>query len=620
MKKILSMLTTLAIVHVAIESHSQGWGSHLLISAKLDGAHEVPSVNTEGVGIAGLTLNATRDTLFVNISVNGFDSPITGIHLHKGAEGNNGPIVLHLTPYLQGSRVNTYFSGTALPDTLISHLLGGGYYVNVHTEDHPGGEIRGQLSLEKDWGFTANLNGAQEVPAVTTDAIGQGMFKLSKDKSKLIVHVLAHGLSGKIISAHFHKGSVGVAGPIVKDLTPFISGKAIDTEVDSSGILNDLLSGNLYVNLHTDSNKTGEIRGQLVPDSRNLIFDAKADAGQEAPAVDAPAKGLITVKLAPGLDSIWYDALFTDLSGPINAAHFHKAAPGVSGGIIIHLTSGISGNKVSGVVTGAGVNTTFINDLLHGDIYINAHTTAHPSGEVRGQLWRQARIGFPVSLDGKQETPPNESKGSGTGIVSIDKDGTNLYYGVVVSGLSDTLTGAHFHFGLPGQPGPIIHHLTSQFVKKDTIDHAFGFIQANDIAPLNGLTKANVMGFLKDSVYINLHNHNYPNGEIRGQVSKPSEEGIVLDVNNAASNASATMLLSPNPAADKVNITLSSAFQGSATIIVSNMMGQEVYSAPVAFAGVSQSFEVDLQHLPNGIYAVKLENGNFKEVSRIVKN
>lgn len=65
-------------------------------------------------------------------------------------------------------------------------------------------------------------------------------------------------------------------------------------------------------------------------------------------------------------------------------AHIHLGAPGVSGGIMVPLTATMDGTT-TGTVT---VADSVIAHLRAGDAYVNVHTAARPSGEIRGQLVR----------------------------------------------------------------------------------------------------------------------------------------------------------------------------------------------------------------------------------------
>lgn len=113
--------------------------------------------------------------------------------------------------------------------------------------------------------YTAKLDGASEVPAITTTATGAATAKFDTASKNLSWTVTYSGLSGAATAAHFHgPAAVGAnAAPIVPisgSLASPISGKATLTDAQAA----DLAAGKLYFNIHTDANKGGEIRGQMM--------------------------------------------------------------------------------------------------------------------------------------------------------------------------------------------------------------------------------------------------------------------------------------------------------------------------------------------------------------------
>ncbi len=130
--------------------------------AALTGANESPSNASTATGTFTATLDETAGTLTWTLSVPNIKDA-TMAHIHTGAAGTNGPIVLNLfaalptgpTTILPASSITT--SGTAKAidlvgplaqnfPGLISAIKGGTAYVNVHTVANPGGEIRGQVA------------------------------------------------------------------------------------------------------------------------------------------------------------------------------------------------------------------------------------------------------------------------------------------------------------------------------------------------------------------------------------------------------------------------------------------------------------------------------------------
>ena len=111
----------------------------------LSGAQSVPPVDTSGTGTADLTYDpATREVTW-NITYSGTSSPVTMAHFHGPAkEGQNGPVVIWLTK--QGSQPTNPIAGSAtLTPEQAKEFEASEWYINVHTQSHPAGEIRGQV-------------------------------------------------------------------------------------------------------------------------------------------------------------------------------------------------------------------------------------------------------------------------------------------------------------------------------------------------------------------------------------------------------------------------------------------------------------------------------------------
>lgn len=114
----------------------------IIFVASLNSSQEVSAtpVNSPATGFATLTLN-DNGSATISLSFSGLTSTQIGAHIHGGAVGVNGPI---LFPLPLGNFTN--FSLGVLTQTQIDRLRAGLWYVNVHTTNFPGGEIRGQLS------------------------------------------------------------------------------------------------------------------------------------------------------------------------------------------------------------------------------------------------------------------------------------------------------------------------------------------------------------------------------------------------------------------------------------------------------------------------------------------
>lgn len=123
-----------------------------LFTTTLSGAEEVDpetgalgAGDPDGSGLATLTVNPGQKEVCYEISVEDITLPAIGAHIHVGDAGENGPVVVPLTPP-DASGVS---SGCAeVPRELALAIIQNpeGYYVNIHTSDFESGAIRGQLS------------------------------------------------------------------------------------------------------------------------------------------------------------------------------------------------------------------------------------------------------------------------------------------------------------------------------------------------------------------------------------------------------------------------------------------------------------------------------------------
>jgi hypothetical protein len=114
------------------------------LSAVLTGAAEVPGPgDPDGSGTATLTVNPGLGQVCFALTVSGI-APATAAHIHLGAVGVAGPIVVGLTPPTGGSASGCVRVDRALALDILKNPSS--YYVNVHNAEFPAGAVRGQLS------------------------------------------------------------------------------------------------------------------------------------------------------------------------------------------------------------------------------------------------------------------------------------------------------------------------------------------------------------------------------------------------------------------------------------------------------------------------------------------
>ncbi len=113
--------------------------------ADLKGLSEVPANSTMGTGTANVTFDPATKLLKWTVTYSGLTGPATMGHFHGPAEpGKNAPVVI---PFAKPA--SPIEGSTTLTDAQAADLAAGKWYVNIHTAEHKGGEIRGQVTAAK---------------------------------------------------------------------------------------------------------------------------------------------------------------------------------------------------------------------------------------------------------------------------------------------------------------------------------------------------------------------------------------------------------------------------------------------------------------------------------------
>jgi hypothetical protein len=237
--------------------------------------------------------------------------------------------------------------------------------------------------------IAAAMVAANEIPTPKGDVgNARGTFTATLTKSgtgaELSWKLEFSGLSGNAIAAHIHVAAPGVAGPVRVPLCAPCSSGVTGTATITADVLDAILNGRAYVNVHTPTNPAGEIRDQV-----GIAASVKTTlrAAQERPKPKgklAKAKGTFTATVTRTGTSgvITWRLTFAKLSGRAIAAHIHSGARGKAGPVIVPLCAPCR----SGARGRATVSESVLNALESGRTYVNVHTPKNPAGEIRGQL------------------------------------------------------------------------------------------------------------------------------------------------------------------------------------------------------------------------------------------
>ncbi len=223
-------------------------------------------------GSATFSLNADSTVLSYDIRVAGVPN-VSAAHIHNAPAGVGGGVVFPLAGEIVDSEwvsTGTWRSDDVdrpLTAALLAEVLAGNTYVNVHTADYGGGEVRGQIV-----DLAATIDRAQEVPPIPVSG-GTGTFTLSADRRSLTYDIRVVGVPN-VTAAHFHNAPAGSNGGVVRSLSGSVEdGVWISTGIwhaddDSQPLTLDmvrlLVSRQLYINVHTADYGSGEVRGQVL--------------------------------------------------------------------------------------------------------------------------------------------------------------------------------------------------------------------------------------------------------------------------------------------------------------------------------------------------------------------
>ena len=109
------------------------------VSVKLTGAEEVPPVKTSATGSGSFRL-AEDGTITGSVTTK--DVAGTAAHIHFGAKGKNGPVIV---PLAKNGDTYSVPAGRKLTEAQVKAFKQGELYVNVHSARHKGGEVRAQI-------------------------------------------------------------------------------------------------------------------------------------------------------------------------------------------------------------------------------------------------------------------------------------------------------------------------------------------------------------------------------------------------------------------------------------------------------------------------------------------
>jgi hypothetical protein len=531
----------------------------------LSGTQEVPPVDTPASGIAELEIDLDTGAVSGILVVE--DMEPTAAHIHDGFAGSNGPILVHLEQDAADPNRFSFAANAALTSAQLDRLLEGGLYLNVHSQAHPPGEVRGQILPA---GFSlvfAELSGREQVPVQDTLARGRAAVTLDDSTpTTAAVHATLFGL-GNATNVGLHEGFAGTTGPLLAALAQsttdpnhwFSNGLELGDED-----LEALRAGRAYLNASTTASPDGVIRGQFVPEGIAVIVDVLSGA-EEVPPVDTTAAGTSALTLDLDSRAFEFHVNTTDFE-QANAAHIHDGFAGTNGPVLVPLQrDGMNLARWSATGTFSAED---MQKLFAGALYINVHSPEHPPGEIRAQLKPDNIEVIFAALEGEQVVPPVVTTAGGLAAVTVDKEDRDVVAHVRLENLPMSTSGA-IHRAPAGENGPELIALQQD---TDDVNHWFGTGPLSDEGDFDA--------FLQDGLYVLIGSGTHPDGEIRGQLVREAEAAFpvapVVVINSPEDGSTVNDTITVSASVDATEAIVEVTFLVDGTAIGS--VGAEPYA------------------------------------------
>jgi hypothetical protein len=363
--------------------------------------------------------------------------------------------------------------------------------------------------------FHAELNGSEQIPAVTT--AGRGLITLlySPDRTKVTVSGLLVDLDGDVTALTLHIGKTGEVGAELLDLMPVVHGRELFGEVDvPQALLQNLLPDRAYASVSTTVHPDGALRGQFICET-DLDFRGILTGGEAVPANSSVGIGFGGIHFPTGSEDIVYAFLLKDLSSPITEIGIYEGLPGQNGPLV-HLMTGFAGGFVQGLIELTALPPDFLRLAREGQYYVAVKTELFPEGELRGQLGFLGYFTSFAPVNAAQNVP---NQGSSPGFAFshnvLNQTIDSLTTTVFVNGITPVTV--DIRASAPGTNGPVYQ----------TLDPTATPSIFRKTYPLDAL---HLTDFAQGRLYVSVTTAARPNGEIRGQMKNSLRKGYAFDL------------------------------------------------------------------------------------------
>jgi PKD repeat protein len=263
-----SCVLVVTVVLAALSVAPIGFAQTEWFAAHLAGDREVGNPGDAdgwGLGVVGID----DDTVWYHLWVTDISAP-TAAHVHAGAAGVNGGVVVDFSPSFEEVSSGTYVATGSVSAAagVVADLLENpaAFYVNVHNADHPAGAVRGQVLGDgpSTAALAGTLRGSRQVDS-SGDPDGRGFGAVVFDDA-MAHYFLAVSDIAPPTAAHIHRGDAASNGGVEVDFAPtFSDGVATGSVMIDEDLESEILASpdQFYFNVHNPDHPAGAVRGQL---------------------------------------------------------------------------------------------------------------------------------------------------------------------------------------------------------------------------------------------------------------------------------------------------------------------------------------------------------------------
>jgi len=453
-----------------------------------------------GTAVCILDRNSSPKTLDCEVQTDVDD--VSTLQIHQGPRGSNGPVVYSFdNTYQQGFHVRQVVSlvdfSDYTVDQQVSDFLNGQWYLTVGSNDFSGGGIRGQI--EHTDRVYSRMDVSNTIPRASgSSATGIALatytfFNPSRTLQMDFVHNVQNPTGVEI-----RLGRPGEVGPLVyffDDARSSVFHSVQYTVSEEEELLEDLQ----YLQILSDKNPNGEIRGQMigidyVPE---IAFTSRLDGNSQVPSVNTNNRGCGLV--AYNCQTRLMEYLVMHNVPNANGAFVHAAQLNQNGAVLFALDGFVS--PIYG-----SVHLTLEEELIlyTQQMYFNVASDQFPSGEIRGQITVQND--WWAYLSGTNVVPPVTTEAVGCATFFLDGEQNRVLNYDIHHSVS-TPREVTLEVGEEGQNGDLDFIFPS----------AFSPIRGDSIV----MDDDDLEAFVTDSSYITVISEQYPSiGEIRGQIKR----------------------------------------------------------------------------------------------------